>query len=69
MERLLTHVQLRGHAGLPADHAARQGEETTPSFSAANLLEVEDRGSTALGVVDFVTRAKKILHTVENKTN
>ena len=56
------NVQLRGHAGLPVDHVAGQGEGTTPKFSAANLLEVEGRGSTALEVVDFVTRAKRYHH-------
>ena len=57
--RLPVNVQLRGHAGFPVDHDANGGEETTPKFSAAALLEVADRGCTALGVVYFVIRALK----------
>ena len=53
---LPVNVQLRRHAGLPVDHAARQGEETTHSSSAAALWEVEDRGFTVPGGVTFATK-------------
>ena len=37
------------------DHVAGRGEETTHGFSAVDLLEVVDNGSTAPGVATFAT--------------
>ena len=49
------------------DVVARQGEATTHKLSAATLLEVVDRGFTAPGVEDFVTRSKKLQQLVSKK--
>ena len=53
--RLPVNVQLRGHAGLPVDHVASGGEETTQSSSAVALWEVEDNGFTVPEGVTFAT--------------
>ena len=41
------------------DLVVRQGEGTTKSFSAANLLEVVDRGFTVTGGATGVVKKKK----------